>query len=190
MPKIVDHDAYRADLAKKAAGLFTKHGYSALGMRGIAAQLGISKSALYHYFPTKEALFEAATLAALSNIDALPPIAKENSTNDDGPADRKAQSAAVVAFARATQPLFADELSLIVDYLRGRTAQHIADNPAMVLANRHFRGRLAAIVGEAHADAALACLYGALLKNYFEGKADAFDDLGVLINALISSPPN
>ncbi|WES32117.1 hypothetical protein [Varunaivibrio sulfuroxidans] len=34
------------------------------------------------------------------------------------------------------------------------------------------------------------CLYGALLKNYFEGKIDAFDDLGMLIDTLNSSSPN
>ena len=61
MPKIVDHDAYRRELVEKATQLFSGHGFSGLGMRQIANELGISKSALYHYFPSKELLFSACT---------------------------------------------------------------------------------------------------------------------------------
>jgi predicted transcriptional regulator len=59
MPKNVDHDAYRLELAQKAARLFSKQGFAGLGMRSIAKELGISKSALNHYFPTKKGLLLA-----------------------------------------------------------------------------------------------------------------------------------
>ena len=59
MPKIIDRDAYRAELAGKAIAVFTEHGYNGLGMRGIAEAIGVSKSALYHYFPTKKDLFSS-----------------------------------------------------------------------------------------------------------------------------------
>jgi AcrR family transcriptional regulator len=57
MPKIVDHDQYRKELLHKSFDLFAENGYS-ITMRQIAQGLGVSTGTLYHYFPSKEALFE------------------------------------------------------------------------------------------------------------------------------------
>lgn len=57
MPKLVDHDQYRKQLLVQCFDLFAQHGYGALTMRQIAAALNVSTGTLYHYFPTKEALF-------------------------------------------------------------------------------------------------------------------------------------
>lgn len=58
MPKLVDHVSYRKQLLAQCFDLFALHGYSALTMRQIAAALDVSTGTLYHYFPTKEALFQ------------------------------------------------------------------------------------------------------------------------------------
>lgn len=58
MPKIVDHDQYRKELVNKCFDLFAEKGYSAITMRQIAEGLGVSTGTLYHYFPSKKALFE------------------------------------------------------------------------------------------------------------------------------------
>jgi AcrR family transcriptional regulator len=58
MPKIVDHDQYRKELLSKCFDLFAEKGYSAITMRQIAEGLGVSTGTLYHYFPSKKALFE------------------------------------------------------------------------------------------------------------------------------------
>lgn len=58
MPKIVDHDQYRRELLGKSFDLFAQKGYAAITMRQIAQGLGVSTGTLYHYFPSKEALFE------------------------------------------------------------------------------------------------------------------------------------
>jgi AcrR family transcriptional regulator len=58
MPKLVDHVTYRKQLLAQCFDLFAKHGYSALSMRQIAEVLDVSTGTLYHYFPTKEALFQ------------------------------------------------------------------------------------------------------------------------------------
>jgi AcrR family transcriptional regulator len=57
MPKIVDHVQYRKELLHKSFNLFAEKGYS-ITMRQIAQGLGVSTGTLYHYFPSKEALFE------------------------------------------------------------------------------------------------------------------------------------
>jgi len=59
----MDVDERRAQLLERGAELFTSHSYEELSMSKIAAEVGISKSLLYHYFPSKQAFFEA-TLGA------------------------------------------------------------------------------------------------------------------------------
>lgn len=59
----LDVDERRRQLLEKGAELFTSHRYDELSMSRIAAEVGISKSLLYHYFPSKQAFFEA-TLSA------------------------------------------------------------------------------------------------------------------------------
>ncbi|HKZ13542.1 MAG TPA: TetR/AcrR family transcriptional regulator [Solirubrobacterales bacterium] len=59
----LDVDERRRQLLERGAELFTSHRYDELSMSRIAAEAGISKSLLYHYFPSKQAFFEA-TLGA------------------------------------------------------------------------------------------------------------------------------
>jgi AcrR family transcriptional regulator len=58
MPKIVDHNKYRKELLSKCFDLFAQKGYSAITMREIAQDIGVSTGTLYHYFANKKALFE------------------------------------------------------------------------------------------------------------------------------------
>lgn len=58
MPKIVDHDQYRKELLSKCFDLFAQKGYGSITMRQIAQGMGVSTGTLYHYFSSKEALFE------------------------------------------------------------------------------------------------------------------------------------
>src|SRR6476659_2106571 len=59
----MDVDERRTQLLERGAELFTSHPYDELSMKEIAAEVGISKALLYHYFPSKQAFFEA-TLGA------------------------------------------------------------------------------------------------------------------------------
>lgn len=59
----LDVDERRRQLLERGAELFTSHPYEELSMNKIAAEVGISKGLLYHYFPSKQAYFEA-TLSA------------------------------------------------------------------------------------------------------------------------------
>lgn len=58
MPKLVDHASYRKHLLEQCMSLFAQYGYGALTMRQIAEALHVSTGTLYHYFPTKETLFQ------------------------------------------------------------------------------------------------------------------------------------
>ncbi|PSF37267.1 TetR family transcriptional regulator [Aphanothece hegewaldii CCALA 016] len=58
MPKIVDTEQYKKELLQKSFDLFAQKGYAALTTRELAQELGVSTGTLYHYFPSKAALFE------------------------------------------------------------------------------------------------------------------------------------
>jgi AcrR family transcriptional regulator len=49
----------RARILEVARDLFTEKGYEKISLREIAEEVGITKAALYYYFPTKEKLFGA-----------------------------------------------------------------------------------------------------------------------------------
>lgn len=66
MPKIVDHEQVRADIVARAVELFAEQGFGGLGIRGLARAVGMAKSSIYYYFPTKEALIEAVIDAVVA----------------------------------------------------------------------------------------------------------------------------
>jgi AcrR family transcriptional regulator len=53
-----------------AVGLIARHGYEAVSMRQIAAQVGVQAAALYRYFPTKEDLLFALMEGHMSDLAA------------------------------------------------------------------------------------------------------------------------
>ena len=66
----LDVDARRAQLVELGERLFTSHAYSELSMARIAREAGISKALLYHYFPSKQAYFEATLREAAEELRA------------------------------------------------------------------------------------------------------------------------
>lgn len=60
MPRFIDHDARRDDIARAAWQVLAREGADRLTMRNIAAEAGFSHSALARYFPDKESLLLAA----------------------------------------------------------------------------------------------------------------------------------
>jgi AcrR family transcriptional regulator len=64
----------RRQLLDRAVEAFAEHGYDELSMAAFARTAGISKPLLYHYFPSKRDLFEAAlTQAAEDHLARVAP---------------------------------------------------------------------------------------------------------------------
>ena len=83
----MQNDERRALLLETATRLFGEHGYDALSMAQIARAANISKALLYHYFPSKHKLFEAALAAGAVDLRArtqpdpsLPPAEQVSAT--------------------------------------------------------------------------------------------------------------
>lgn len=55
---------------RRAIEMFNRQGYDATSISDLAADLGVSKSALYHHFPSKEALLSAALDEALDGLSS------------------------------------------------------------------------------------------------------------------------
>jgi AcrR family transcriptional regulator len=76
----LDVDERRRRLLALGADVFTRHAYDELSMAAIAREAGISKALLYHYFPSKQAFFQATLEQAAQELaervrpaDDLPP---------------------------------------------------------------------------------------------------------------------
>lgn len=61
MPKIVDHEERRRELAGTVWRVILRNGVEGVSVRNVAAEAGWSTGALRHYFATKEELLAAAT---------------------------------------------------------------------------------------------------------------------------------
>jgi TetR/AcrR family transcriptional regulator len=60
------HEAKRVALLREAASAFTRKGFHAASLDDIAQKLGVTKAALYHYFPSKHALLRECFAQALA----------------------------------------------------------------------------------------------------------------------------
>lgn len=154
MPKIVDHDAHRTELANRAAAYFSAHGYAGGSMRKIAEFLGVSKSALYHYFPTKEALFLASTKQVMSRVDG------------DLLLDEGDEAARIQHLVEVMSKDFGSEMALVFEYLRGKSQDEIKNDEAMRISIAVYRNIVERIVGADRVDETLAMIMGTLMLNY------------------------
>ena len=112
MPRIVDHDAYREELLQQAFALFALQGYGEVSMRQIADALGVSTGTLYHYFPSKEALFEQAVAKVVDrDFSAL-----EQMINPAASLDDKLQAWLVIILQQRAE--LTSAILLTIDYYR------------------------------------------------------------------------
>jgi AcrR family transcriptional regulator len=59
----------RAKILETAESLFARFGFAGVGMRAVADSVGVSKSALFHHFPTKRALWAAVLERSMLEFD-------------------------------------------------------------------------------------------------------------------------
>ncbi|MBL8969767.1 MAG: TetR/AcrR family transcriptional regulator [Myxococcales bacterium] len=102
----------RDGLVDGCVRLFADRGYASLTMREVAAALGVSTGTLYHYFPGKDALFDAVVRAvAAQDLGAVADYA-------DLPADPGLRLAALLAHVEVHEDRFARELLVLLEVRR------------------------------------------------------------------------
>jgi AcrR family transcriptional regulator len=108
----------RASIHAKALELIVRHGFEALTMRQLADAVGLQAGALYHYYPSKQALLSALIGAHLSlALEAASALA------DGGGAPAR-----LAAFARFH----------ILHGVKNRQANHVANNELRSLSRENF----------------------------------------------------
>ncbi len=111
MPKIVDREQYRKQLLTESFELFAEIGYSKITMRQLAKKLGTSTGTLYHYFPSKEAMF-LQLVEELSQQD----ITNFLSQAELVPADIRSRVKAIMDFIKENREYFSKQLKIGLDY--------------------------------------------------------------------------
>jgi AcrR family transcriptional regulator len=162
MPKIVDRDLYRQELLEQAFTLFAKRGYAAVTMRDVAKELKVSTGTLYHYFPTKEALFQDL-MNNLSKRDVLA-VAKQDAKE---PLEQRLMN--LVGFMEEREDYFRQQIMLLVS-----AQQTVKDLPNE--AARRYRQAVTDLTAlkEAEVTLLLSQLLGLVLLRLLETPKQSF----------------
>jgi len=128
----LDVDERRRQLLERGAELFTSNHYDELSMSRIATEVGVSKSLLYHYFPSKQAFFEATLGAWAEELRVrtepdpnLPPLEQLESSLDGflSLVDENAVAYRNLMGSATGTPAIRD----LIDEVRRQTAARILD---------------------------------------------------------------
>ena len=123
-------DERRRQLLDAGAELFARHSYDELSMAEIARAVGISKALLYHYFPSKQAYFQATLEQAAAELaetvqpnPELPPVEQLAGSLDAylGWIERNAGAYAKLITSVGAVP----EVRELVERVRNETADRI-----------------------------------------------------------------
>ncbi len=70
MPKIVDKEQRRQQLAQTAIELFSEHGFENVSIAQIAKAAGVAKGSIYDYFESREELIMAAIMVWMGEVES------------------------------------------------------------------------------------------------------------------------
>lgn len=133
----------RDTVLRRAIDLFNRQGYDATSINDIAVHLGVSKSALYHHFESKEALLSAALDEALEGLaSAVDAAAAE--TRDESAYDR------LVATVQGAVRILAAHQPAVTLLLRVRGNSPLEQSA--LERRRHIDDQLATLVERAAAE--------------------------------------
>ena len=169
MPKIIDHDQYRAELLIECFDLFTSKGYAAITMRQIAIGLGVSTGTLYHYFESKEAIFEQ--MVWFRAEQGLREIGGKINPSD--PIAIKIQG--IFEQIGIVQNEFFRELVLYLDYYQYQQRNRISKSEILIEVFRSFQPHIKELIGINNPNATqllFSSIDGLLLSQIYDCKID------------------
>jgi len=176
MPKIVDHEKKRDEIALHAAQIFLEFGYKDLGMRQLCTHLNMSKSALYHYFKSKGEIFKAAT-HAMVKLDSLTlqacPLAELANLDE--------KVANFIHIFNILAPRHYYEMKLIMEYIEVIGLDNVAQDTSMMMANEKYQTLLANYVHKERADEMYTLLLGLLSQQLATGTTPCSDYISNMI---------
>ncbi|MBE9190710.1 TetR/AcrR family transcriptional regulator [Gloeocapsopsis crepidinum LEGE 06123] len=183
MPKIVDHDQYRKELLTKCFDLFANKGYASVTMRQIAQEIGVSTGTLYHYFPSKQALFwqlydefnerdTASMNAVLNNIHTL----QERIT-------------AIFDYIAQNEDYFFKQFLITSDFYQQQDRTEILANETLKRnyeLNRDFVAKALETDDPAVVNFAMCLATGIMVVRLFEGNVVEYDEQAQLFHKMLT----
>jgi len=182
MPKIVDHDLYRKELLSQCFDMFAEKGYAAITMREIAQGLGVSTGTLYHYFSSKEMLFEQLVeewtrqdlLRAEAELETAQTLAE--------------RIAAAFHFIAKNEDYFLKQTLLLIDFhqQQGHTASH---NEILKQVCDRARDRVADLLGLEDPKIVvfvLGLIDGLILGRLYNEEVASFEEQGALLGEMLT----
>jgi len=133
MPKIVDHEQYRKELLDKCFNVFAQTGYAAVTMRQLSLEIGVSTGTLYHYFPSKESLFEQ-----LVEYISYQDTAEQNLVKLGSPQTLGAKIQALIEFIAKQEDYFLHQTLMLVDFCRQHSRSEINQNQTLQQAGQRY----------------------------------------------------
>ncbi len=135
----------RAQVLEIAVELFNEQGYDATSVADLAKRLGLTKSALYHHFDSKEELLALALDEALSGLEGV--LADSAGDEEPGATSTGEPAAHLEAVLRGAVRVLVDRLPYVTLLLRLRGNSDV--ERAALERRRAFDHRVAALVADA-----------------------------------------
>jgi AcrR family transcriptional regulator len=130
--------------------VFIEHGYDATSVSSLAERLGLSKSALYHHYASKERLLELALDEAMGSLEA---VLRESGATTGAPGDR------LEHVLRGAVRVLVDKLAYVTLLLRVRGNSDI--ERAALERRRAFDDEVTVLVRAAQAEGSVRADIGA-----------------------------
>lgn len=185
MPKIVDHHQYRQQLLSQCFALFAQQGYGSITMRAIAQGLGVSTGTLYHYFDSKEQLFEQ--LIDYLSLQDTNECALAELSHPPELADRIRVAMEYVA---CHEEYFRQQDLLLAEFYRHQTPEVARQNAVTMAADERYVQGLAQFLGiddRPVLDFFLAWISGLLHRRMLMGDRVSMAEQTELIAAMVSA---
>lgn len=185
----------RQEILEAATAIFAESGYRCTDLQDVADRLGVGKGTLYRYFPTKQALFQAAVDRVMIGMrDAIDGAVE--GAEDPLERIRRGVRAYLCYFDKHPEfvELLMQERAEFRDRKKPTYFEHREKNIGRwreVYRGLMAEGRVRSIPVDRITDVVSNLLYGAMFTNYFAGRrkslADQADDvLDIFFNGILS----
>ncbi len=183
MPKIVDRDRYRKELLNKCFDIFAEKGYSSVTMREIGSEIGVSTGTLYHYFPSKESLFEQL-IEYLSYEDT-----KEEALAELGnPPTLAKKVEKLMDYLSQNEDYILKSLLMIFDFCQQKTRQQINNNQTLQQSGKRYEEAVNCYLGisdPAIAKFIICYVDGLLVRRFYQGERISIAEQLIVLKELL-----
>jgi AcrR family transcriptional regulator len=183
MPKIVDRELYRKELLNKCFEIFAEKGYSSVTMREIASGLGVSTGTLYHYFPSKDSLFEQ--LIEYCSYEDTKEEALAELGNPPTLAERIEK---MMEYVAQNQDYILKDMLITFDFCQQKTGKEIENNQALKKAGKRYEDAVCSYLGIS--DPAIAIFIinyidGLVARRFYQGERISFTEQANLLKEML-----